>query len=105
MVLLHEAAKRHGFDVVDCEVDVDHVHALVFLPLTMTPCQAVHKLKGLTSKGLFILMPHLQRLYPKGHLWSPGKFVGSVGHITMEKAKAYLQAHHAKSFSLGIPAL
>ncbi|TAL58391.1 MAG: response regulator transcription factor, partial [Nanoarchaeota archaeon] len=29
--------------------------------------------------------------------WSPGKFVASIGHITLEKAKQYLEAHHAKN--------
>ena len=35
--------------------------------------------------------------YPRGHLWSAGKFAASIGHITLEKAKAYLEAHHAKA--------
>ncbi|MBU0457653.1 MAG: hypothetical protein KKD75_05905, partial [Nanoarchaeota archaeon] len=40
-----------------------------------------------------------RKLYPRGHLWSPGKFAASIGHITLEKAKAYLEAHHAKDFA------
>jgi REP element-mobilizing transposase RayT len=62
----------------------------------MTPADAVHKLKGMSAKGLFQQLPHLRRLYKKGSLWSPGKFMGSVGHITLEKAKKYIEAHHAK---------
>ena len=45
-----------------------------------------------------------EKYYKKKHLWSPGKFMGSVGHITLEKAKQYLEAHHAKRPVKGIPA-
>jgi len=45
---------------------------------------------------MFILVPKLRKIYPKGHLWSPGKFVGSVGHITLDKAKEYVSKHHLK---------
>jgi len=62
----------------------------------MTPVEALHLLKGYTSRCLFISIDHLKRLYPKKHLWSPGKFIGSVGHITLEKAKQYIETHHAK---------
>ena len=102
-ILLHEAAQKHGFIILDCEVDINHVHVIASLPLTMTPIDAVQKMKGITAKALFQELPHLRRLYKKGHLWSPGKFVGSIGHITLEKAKQYIESHHAKSFA-GIPA-
>lgn len=98
--------RKTGFDLIDLEVDKDHVHVIASLPLTMPPSQALQYLKGCTAKILFIEVPYLKRVYKKGHLWSPGKFVGSVGHITVDKAKAYLGAHHAKAQPLtGIPGL
>jgi putative transposase len=102
--LLHEAAKRYNFELLDCEVDVDHVHVVVSLPLTMRPTVAVNYLKGYTAKCLFKQFPRLRKYYKKAHLWSPGKFMGSVGHITLEKANQYLEAHHAKKAINGIPA-
>jgi len=96
-ILMYETAKRHNFTIFDCEVDRDHVHVVASLPLTMTPSYAVKLLKGNTSRGLFLQIPLLPRLYKKRHLWSPGKFIGSVGHITLDKAKEYLKAHHAKA--------
>ena len=97
-IFLHEAAKRFNFAILDCEVDRDHLHLIVSLPLTVAPSMALNKLKGFTARCLFIQMPELRRRYKRGHLWSPGKFVGSVGHITVDKAKKYLEAHHAKTF-------
>jgi putative transposase len=97
-LLLAECAKLHKFEIFDLEVDVNHVHVIASLPLTMTPLQATQYMKGDSARGMFIQFPELRKLYRKGHLWSPGKFVGSVGHITLDKAKNYLEAHHAKSF-------
>ena len=65
--------------------------------MDMAPTRALHLLKGYSAKILFVLIPGFRKRYPKGHLWSPGKFAASVGHITVEKAKAYLEAHHAKA--------
>jgi putative transposase len=101
-IFLYEAARRGGFSILDCEVDVDHVHVLASLPLTMTPAHAVQQLKGFTARCLFMELPHLRRIYKRRHLWGCGKFIGSVGHITLDKARNYLEAHHAKAI-LGNP--
>jgi putative transposase len=98
-ILIYEIGKRKDFDIIDCEVDYDHVHVIVSLPLTMTPIEALNYIKGYTSRCLFELIPFFRIYYKKHHLWSPGKFVGSIGHITLDKAKNYLQDHHAKSES------
>lgn len=82
--------------LIECEVDLDHIHVLVSIPLTMTPNLALNYLKGYTSRCLFVLMSQLKKTYPLGHLWSSGKFVGSVGHITLAKAKDYLEKHQFK---------
>ena len=103
-VLLFEAAKKYGFTIFDCEVGFDHVHVIASLPLTMKPTDAANKLKGYTAKCLFEIFPNIRNYYPQGHLWSPGKFMGSIGHITLEKAKKYLEAHHTKKLLIGIPA-
>ena len=95
-IFLYETSKRFQFEIFDCEVDSNHIHVLVSLPLTMTPIQVLNYLKGASSKGLFIALPRLRKIYKKGHLWSPGKFVGSVGHITLDKARSYIEVHHAK---------
>ena len=95
-IFLYEGAKRYGFEVLDLEVDVDHVHVLVSLPLSISPNDAIGLLKSYTSRCLFIELPKLNKIYPRGSLWSPGKFIGSIGHITLEKAKNYIEEHHAK---------
>ena len=95
-IAIVETAKRHRIDILDYEVDIDHVHVVASLPLAMKPTKAMQLLKGCSARILFHEIPYLKGIYWKGHLWSPGKFMASIGHITVEKAKAYLGAHHAK---------
>ena len=103
LILLQEAAKRHKFQIMEVDVQVDHVHVLVALRPSFAPSLAVQVMKGYTSRMLFLLEEkRLAQWYkPFGNrsLWGDGKFIGSVGHITLEKAKEYLEnqeAHHAK---------
>ncbi len=95
-ILIVECCKRHNLTYLDCEVDVDHVHVLVSIPLTMAPTHSLNLVKGYVSHCMFILCPDLVKIYPRGHLWSHGKFAGSVGHITLEKAMTYLENHYLK---------
>ena len=91
-----EAAKRHKINVIDVEVDMDHIHVIADIPMTMSPTKALQYLKGFSAGLVFLLVPKLRKTYPKGHLWSAGKFADSIGHITLDKAKNYLLVHHVK---------
>lgn len=97
LIAIYDAAKRHRIEIVDAECDTNHVHVIVSLPLTMTPSFAVMVLKGSSARVILHEAPQIQRLYKGKCLWSPGKFMGSIGHITLDKAKQYLEAHHAKT--------
>ena len=96
LIALEEAAKRHNIKILDLEVDLDHVHMIASLPLIMSPSRALNLIKGFSTHLIFKLVPNLKLRYPKGHLWSKGKFMASVGYITLENAKKYLEEHHAK---------
>ena len=98
-VALLEAAKVGKINVVELEVQPEHVHLIVELPLTVAPVDAIRKLKSISAKIIFNQLPKLRYRYPKGHIWSRGKFAITVGNITLEKAKEYVanqKAHHAK---------
>ena len=66
--------------------------------------RAVNLMKGYTSRLLFMLEEKKIGNWYKStgkerSLWGDGKFYGSVGHITLEKAKEYMkkqESHHAK---------
>jgi putative transposase len=103
-ILLEESARRHRFEILELEIQPEHIHVLVALRPSMPPSIALQALKGYSSRVLYLLEgPKLSRWYfntgKERSLWGEGKFMGSVGHITLEKAKEYLkkqEAHHAK---------
>ena len=102
--LLEESARRYNFSIEEHEVQPDHVHVLAKLRPSLSPAKAVNLMKDYTSRLMFLAEPKkLHRFYYKPQrrrsLWGDGKFMASVGHITLEKAKEYMgkqEAHHAK---------
>ncbi len=110
-IAFDEAAKRYGLSIEDYEIQPDHVHLLVHLRPSMSPSKAVGLIKGYSSRFMFLAAEQkLNRCYWKSHkhrsLWGAGKFIASVGHITLGKAKEYIErqeAHHAKRLLLESP--
>lgn len=99
LIALEEAAKKSRVMLLEREVQPEHVHIVVELPLTIAPTKAIGMMKSISAKIIFALIPKLRLRYPRGHLWSAGKFVINVGNITLEKAKEYVKnqaVHHAK---------
>ena len=99
-IALDESAKKAKIVLLEREVQPEHVHLIVELPLSISPIDAVRRLKSVSAKIIFALIPNLRLRYPQDALWSTGKFAISVGNITLEKAKEYVKnqwTHHAKS--------
>ena len=92
------------------EVASNHVHVIAKLRSSMSPARAVQLMKGYTARMLFKaeetrLKAFYWRDVGERSLWSDGKFIASVGHITLEKAKEYVQHHetHGAKVLLGNP--
>src|SRR3989338_4682833 len=103
-IAFEEAARRYRFSLEDYEIQPDHVHILAHLRPSMSPSRAVGLIKGYSSRLLFLAAKEKLAGYYKWNaeksLWGDGKFMASVGHITLEKAKEYMEkqeAHHANN--------
>ena len=95
---IRRAASLHDVKIMELNVQLEHVHCVVAMPLTMSPAQALQYLKGGSARLFFQFHERARLRYPRGHLWSPGKFAASLGFIQVEKAKDYVRnqdAHHA----------
>ena len=94
---IRRAASRWGIKWIELNVQPEHIHGTASIPMTMSPSQAFHKLKGVSSKLFFEKHPDARKRYPKGHLWSRGKFAASLGFIQIETANNYVKnqdKHH-----------
>ena len=88
---IRRAASMHGIKIIELNVQPDHVHCVVGISLKMTPVKALQILKGVSARLFFIANQKAKLRYPKGHLWSPGKFAASLGFIQLETAKNYVR--------------
>lgn len=78
-------------------VSKDHVHMLVEYPPKLSISDLVKRLKGRTSRMLQREYPSLKQRYWGRHFWAIGYGAWSVGDITDELVKAYLEHHRNPS--------
>jgi putative transposase len=98
--VLHEVAKRHKIEITELSVMPDHIHTVVGIPPTMSVSKALQILKGASSRVLFQRKPNLRLRYPRGHLWSPGKFYRTVGDTDAETAIQYVRDQRLQQTTL-----
>jgi len=95
---IRRAASLHGIEMMELNVQLEHVHCVVGIKLSFSPSYALQLLKGISARLFFKNNPKARLRYPQGHLWSSGKFAASLGFIQVEQAKSYVRnqdIHHA----------
>ena len=94
---IRNMAHKHRIKINILEVLPEHVHCEVELTLAMSPSWALQILKGGSSYLFFQIHERARLRYPKGHLWSRGKFAASVGFVQKDVITEYIKnqrAHH-----------
>jgi putative transposase len=86
--LLSEEAAELGVRIDTMEVLPDHVHLFVKGTPALTPQRLVHRLKGYTSRVLRQEFQHLRRL---PSLWTRSYYIESIGHISEETIRQYIE--------------
>jgi len=100
---IRRAASMHEIKIIELNVQSEHVHCVVGIKLNMSATYALQVLKGCSARLFFQFHERARLRYPKGHLWSPGKFASSLGFIQLETAKKYVRnqnEHHTRSLAL-----
>ena len=89
--VLRAICRKHNFEIFELEVGVDHIHLFVDITPTATISKAFQLLKGTSSRILSKSFPALlHRYYWKGGIWSRGKFFRSVGNVTSDVIRNYI---------------
>lgn len=89
--MLREIAADKGFSIETLEVMPDHVHVFASAHPKLAPGYLYKILKGVSARRLFIAHPHLKHRLWEGHLWNPSTFVETVGHISEETVRRYIE--------------
>ena len=88
---IRRAATMHEIKIIELNVQPEHVHCVVGIKLSMSATYALQILKGVSARLFFQFHERARLRYPKGHLWSPGKFAASLGFIQVETARNYVR--------------
>ena len=94
---IRNMACKHGLKIIVLEVLPEHVHCEVEMSLSLAPSRALQYLKGGSSFLFFEKHPKARLRYPRGHLWSRGKFAASVGFVQQDVVTDYIRnqrKHH-----------
>jgi putative transposase len=89
--LFKKIAEEKGFAIQTMEVMEDHVHIFATVPPKIEPSYIVKMLKGISARKLFIKYPELQKQLYKGHLWNSSFYIETVGSISEEAVKKYIE--------------
>lgn len=87
--LVKSKESEYEYEVLDIEVMPDHVHMILDINPKIGIFTVVNKIKGYTSHVLRNEFPSLKRRLPT--LWTQSKFISSVGAVSLEVVKKYIQ--------------
>src|SRR6266700_6448694 len=71
----------------------DHVPILVSAPPHMAPSERMRRIKGRSARQLCEEFPLLKKRYRGRHFWARGSCCATVGQMTEEMIKEYLEHH------------
>ncbi len=91
---LRSAAERHGMEILELAVMPEHVHCIVQCSARFSAAQAAQLLKGSSAHDLFAFEPKFRMRLRRGHFWSAGYHVRTVGEADLETARDYVRQPH-----------
>lgn len=96
--LFPKLAEAHGFEVLEQNVQLDHVHLYVSAPPRFAPADLVNVLKSISAREVFKKFPKIRKELWGGELWSDVYFVRAVGErVTSFVIQQYIRYQHKET--------
>ena len=89
--LIRQGCEARKITIVRGSIGKDHVHMLISCPPTLAPSKIMQYLKGRSSRLLQEEFQELKKRYWGQHLWAVGYFCRTVGAVTEEMVKQYIE--------------
>ena len=89
--ILRQGCEANKITIIRGSIAKDHVHMLLSCPPTLAPSKIMQLLKGRSSKMLQEEFEELRKRYWGQHLWARGYFCRTVGTVTEEMIKEYIE--------------
>ena len=97
--ILRAICRKNDFEIFELQIGTDHVHLFLDITPKMTICKAFQILKGVSSRMLSKSFSDLlSGYYWKGGIWSRGKFFRSVGNVTSDVIRNYINGQFKPKF-------
>ena len=88
--LILEKQADYGYEVLAMEVMAEHVHLIVDVDPGIGIVKVVGQIKNYTAHMLRKEFPGIKSRLPS--LWTRGKFISSVGAVSLEVVKQYIES-------------
>ncbi len=89
--IIRQSCNSMDISIIKGSIGKEHIHVLISCPPSISVSKIVQQLKGKTSKVLLREYKELKKRYWGQHLWSSGYFCRSVGFITQNTIKEYIE--------------
>ena len=89
--LVSEIASKFDVQVIEQETDLDHIHVLFASKPSVTLSKFINSLKSVTSRMIRKEFPEVKKDLWKDKFWSPSYFLASVGQVTLDDVKKYVE--------------
>lgn len=88
---MSEIASKFDVQVIEQETDLDHIHVLFASKPSVTLSKFINSLKSVTSRMIRKEFPEVKKDLWKDKFWSPSYFLASVGQVTLDDVKKYVE--------------
>ena len=89
--LIRQGCNSMDVTIIKGSIGKEHIHLLLSIPPSISVSKLIQQLKGKTSRVLLIEYKDLKKRYWGQHLWAAGYFCRSVGYVTQEIIKDYIE--------------
>lgn len=89
--LVIQSCNSMNVNIIKGAIGKEHIHLLVSCPPSLSVSKLVQQLKGKTSRTLQMEFKELRKRYWGRHLWASGYFCRSVGTVTRNIIKEYIE--------------
>jgi putative transposase len=94
--ILLEIASEKQFTIKEMECYKDHIHVFVSAKPKIAPSYIYKMMKGISARKLFLIHPELKDRLWGGHLWNPSTYIETIGHISEDTVRKYIQDQKRK---------
>lgn len=91
--IMQPISEMSDFDIEVMETDKDHLHMMVRSEPKLSPLQIVRRLKQMSTSAVWKKYRDFLRhnFYKEHTFWTDGYFVSSIGNVSQETIKKYIE--------------